>query len=121
MKTQDSPLQVDVTPEGELLISIGIGTLAWAHDHQEQNNPYDEETGGFKRLWRVTDPAEFAAEVRVELCREEENGSTPLTDLFDKVCWNAVENGCFGIEEDGRIDPPEVLHPSPSRPTGGAE
>lgn len=101
----DKPLTVNVTGDGELVIRIGIGTLAWASDHQENNNPFDEKANGFRRLFRVTDAVEFAREVRVELCREEEDGSTPLTDLLDKVCWNAIENGCFGIEEDGRVDP----------------
>jgi hypothetical protein len=105
--SHEKPLTVNVTDEGELIICIGINTLAFAFNRQEENNPYDEKTGGFKRLYRVTDAAKFAKEVRTELCREEENGSTPLTDLLDKVCWNAIENGCFGVKEDGRIDPPE--------------
>lgn len=101
----ESPLTVDVTDDGELIIRIGVNVLADSFIRNEENNPYDEETGGFKRLWRVTDPAEFAKEVRNELYREEEDGSTPLTDLLDKVCWNAIEAGCFGVDEDGRIDP----------------
>lgn len=101
------PLTVNITDEGELTIRIGINTLAFRSDRQEKNNPYDEATGGFKRLWRVVDAVEFAKEVLTELCREGEDGSTPLTDLLDKVCWNAIDNGCFGIEEDGRIDPSE--------------
>jgi hypothetical protein len=103
----EKPLTVNVTGDGELTIRIGVNVLAYSFNRQEENNPYDEETGGFKRLWRVTDAVEFAKEVHSELCREEEDGSTPLTALLDKVCWNAIDNGCFGVEEDGRIDPPE--------------
>ena len=103
----DAPLAVNVTGDGRLCVQIGIATLAFACERQEDHNPYNESTGGFKRLYRVTDAVAFAGEVRVELCREEENGATPLTDLLDKACTAAIENGCEGVEEDGRIDPLE--------------
>jgi len=98
----DRPLAVNVTGGGELTIRIGINTLAFRFNRQEDNTPYDEKANGFKRLYRVVDAVEFAKKVRTKLCREEEDGSTPLTDLFDKVCRNAIDNGCFGVEEDGR-------------------
>lgn len=106
----DQPLRVEVTSDGELIIRIGINTLAFAMNTMEQNNPYDEDAEGYRRLWKVTDPAQFAKEVRIELCREEEDGSTPLSDLLDTVCWNAIEAGCFGVDEDGDVDPYDDRH-----------
>ena len=103
----DAPLTTNITANGELQIHIGIATLAYCFEIQEDNNPYDEEgdSGGFKRLWRVTDAVEFAKAVRQELCRETESGETPLTELLDKACLSAIDDGCLGVEADGRIDP----------------
>jgi hypothetical protein len=102
----DKPLTVVVTGTGELSVSIGANVLANAFIHQDKNNPFDESKNGFKRLYRVTDALWFADEVRWQLCSEKEDGSTLLTHLIDKACWNAIEDGCLGVEEDGRIDPP---------------
>jgi hypothetical protein len=102
---QDRPLHVSLSADGVLGIQIGINTLALAFNRGSENNPYDEGSGGFKRLWQVTDAVEFAKEIDCELCREEEDGSTPVTTLLDKMFSNALDHGCFGVEEDGRIDP----------------
>jgi hypothetical protein len=94
----DQPLSVEVT-EGRLIISIGIGTLAFAAQMQEPFHAYDERLRDWRNYWIIKDPLEFAKDVRNETSREEEDGSTPLTDFLDKVCTNALDQGCIGCEE----------------------
>ena len=35
--------------DNELVIRVGIDTLAWAFDHMEENNPYSDELHDFER------------------------------------------------------------------------
>jgi hypothetical protein len=86
--------------EDELVIRIGIGTLAWAFDHMEENNPYDDNVRDFVQAWKVVDPMEFAKDVLGELTNEEEDGSHPLNRLLDQVSNAAAEQGSLGIEEN---------------------
>lgn len=95
---EDQPLSVEVM-DGCLIISIGIGTLAFSAQSQEPFNAYDERMGNWRDYWIIKDPLEFARDVRNEAGREEEDGSTPLTDFLDKVCAEALEQGCVGCEE----------------------
>lgn len=97
-KGEDAPLTVDIVND-ELVIRIGIGTLAYAFDHMEENNPYDDNLRDFKQSWKVSDPMEFAKDVVGALVDEEEDGSHPLNRLLDQVCTAAADNGCLGIEE----------------------
>jgi len=99
----EKPLSVDVENR-VLTISIGIETLAFAFEQTEENNPFDGGTNDFKKLYRVTKKQEFADDVRRALCDEREDGSTILTNLLDKACWNAVEDGCMGVVEIGSED-----------------
>lgn len=94
---RDTPLSLDVDASGALTISIGIERLASCFEMTSENNPFDDASNEFKKLYRVTDKQEFADEVRHALCDEREDGSTILTDLFDKACWNAIEDGCLGV------------------------
>jgi hypothetical protein len=85
--------------DDELVIRVGINTLAWAFDHMLENNPYSDKDHDFVQKWRVSDPLEFTKDTVSELLREEEDGTTPLDLLFDKVMNNAVDQGSLGIEE----------------------
>ena len=98
MTNSNQPLTVEVRDE-VMAISIGNDTLAWAFEHQEDNNPYDESLNDYRQAWKITEPLTFAWDVKCELQREEEDGTTPLHLLFDKVCMAAIENGCGGSEE----------------------
>ncbi len=98
-KGADAPLTVDIEHD-ELIIRIGIGTLAWAFDHMEENNPYDDNARDFVQAWKVTDPVEFAKDVVGELTNEEEDGSHPLNRLLDQVCNAAADQGSLGIDEN---------------------
>ncbi len=99
----DAPLTVDIEDD-EIVIRIGIGTLAWAFDRMEENNPWSADKRDFVQKWRVSDPKEFARDVVGELTNEEEDGSHPLNRLLDQVCNAAVDQGSLGIEEsaDGK-------------------
>ena len=95
----DARLTVDIKNE-EIVIRVGIGTLAWAFEHMEENNPWSDSARDFVQTWKVSDPVEFAKDVVGELTREEEDGSHPLHRLLDKACTDAADQGCLGIEEN---------------------
>lgn len=84
---------------GELVIRIGINVLAMATEDREPFTIYDEKLGDWRKAWIVTDPLEFAKEVAREINREEEDGSSPLTNLLDLACASALDQGCMGVEE----------------------
>ena len=109
----DSPLEVRVVSSA-LVISIGMGTLTWAAEHMEENNPYDDDSRDFKRLWRVKDAAQFAKDVRSALRDEGEDGSTPLTRLLDAMCLAAIEDGSVAVDEDGRLHTDITDHAQPA-------
>ena len=99
MKTMaGQPLEVGVE-ENQLVIRIGVDTLAFAFEVGEENNPY---VSNFVRSWKVTDKHRFAEGVANRLCNEEEDGSTPLTNILDVAFIQAVEDD-MGVDEDGRI------------------
>jgi hypothetical protein len=104
------PLTVGVEGD-QLVIRIGVDTLAWCFEICEDNQPYDEKARDFRREWKVVDPHKFAKGVAYGLCIEEEDGSTPLTGILDAACVTAVEDD-MGVAEDGRIVTNEMLHPS---------
>ena len=99
-----------VVQDGNLVVSIGIRTLAWAFEHGEGNNPYDESLGDFKREYQIADPIQFAEDVCHELNDEGEDGSTPLTRFLDSIMDKAVENGSLGIL-DPEDDEPHATNP----------
>ncbi len=95
------PLTIGVEGD-ELVIRIGVDTLAFAFETGEENQPFDEKANDFRRSWKVIAPRDFAKGVANALCDEEEDGSTPLTGILDAAYIRAVEEGC-GVDEDGRI------------------
>ena len=94
----ENPLNITVTDDGIMTISIGVDQLAYAFEECDDNNVYDETLGEFVRQYFVVNPQTFARDVRVALLRQKEDGSTPLTVLLDKACWDAVEDGSQGVE-----------------------
>jgi len=101
------PLAVGVHGD-ELVIRIGVDTLAFAFETGDENQPYDEEAHDFRRAWKVVDKHKFARGVGNALLDEREDGSSPLTDVLDKAFVRAVEND-EGVDEDGRIVTSEML------------
>lgn len=53
---------------------------------------------------RVCDAQQFARDVVNELNREEEDGTTPIHEAFDKAMLGAVENGSEGLTDGGAPD-----------------
>lgn len=101
-RNKDKPLNVRVE-KGQIVISIGISTLAFSLHISDDNNPFDNEKNDYKRSYKVTDEEEFADEVVHSLQDEREDGSTILTDLLDKAMSDAIDQGAQGVEEDGRM------------------
>lgn len=82
----------------EVVIRIPIMTLAFAAEERW----WLEREIDF-RVGRsfVDHVPTFAAEVRRELEREDEDGSNALTRLFDDAIDRAMEEGCDGVNCDG--------------------
>jgi hypothetical protein len=78
-------LKVEIV-DGRLVISIGVGTLAWAAEN-------DHEGGFSKPKLRIRGPTGWAREVLSELLREDETGETPVGKLLDDAFLRAVEAG----------------------------
>lgn len=98
MKSPNLPLRAKL--EGrQLVIRVGVETLAWAFEHAPENNPWDEATDRYVQSLRVIDPVIFAKDVCFSINREEEDGSSPLTEFLDKSCREAVDNGSIGVCE----------------------
>jgi hypothetical protein len=101
-RRRSRPLAVTVT-RGVLTIEIGVDTLAhaalrsafvcqMAHEHGE----VDPAT-----RFKITDARGFADEVKSELLAEEEDGSSLLTDVLDRACQEAIEQGSeFFVDKD---------------------
>lgn len=112
------PLTIGVESD-QLVIRIGVDTLAWCFEISDDNQPYDEKAGDFRRAFKVTDRRKFAKGVGIGLRDEEEDGSTPLTKILDAACIRAVEDD-MGVDEDGRIVTNEMLHPAASVPAASS-
>jgi len=103
------PLTIEVEGD-QLVIRIGVDTLAFCFEISEDNQPFDEKANDFRREFKVIDKYKFAKGVATGLKDEREDGSTLLTDAIDAACIKAVESD-EGVEEDGRILTYEMLHP----------
>lgn len=98
---KSKPLAVKVS-KGVLIIEIGVETLAFStlssqfvYDMMPERHRHSREA--VEKRFSISDPAGFAEEVCGALLSEEEDGSSLLTNLFDKAAQNAVEDGalCF--------------------------
>jgi hypothetical protein len=107
----DSPLRVKVE-NGQLVISIGINTLADAADFEGREPfwEYDEIVGNVVQKWKIIANLGWAEDIVRELTNEKEDGSSPLTDLLDKMSENALNQGSLNVwspEFDGDIEDSE--------------
>lgn len=94
-----SPLTVKLE-RGAVVIRIGAETLAHALKFADWAIRYDEVRDDYLQPYRVTDPTELAKDVIHAMLREEEDGSTPLSDFLDKMTEAAIDDGCIGVEDD---------------------
>ena len=90
-----TPLKVRITG-GVLTISIGVETLKYVAEHHEEF--WQPQTDKYALV--VSNVNQFAKDVRNELEREEEDGSTPVHLMLDKAIYQAVEQGSEGIDHD---------------------
>ena len=95
------PLTIDVLGK-ELVILVGIDTLAFAFEESNGNQLFDERVNDYRREWKVVDKHKFAKGVANALCEEAEDGSTVVTRMLENACIVAVEND-VGVEEDGSL------------------
>ena len=89
----DQPLQCQI--EGtRLVISIGIGTLAFAAQHCDGNPGY-----------KVVSIEKLAEDVAYELRKEGETGETLMTQMLDRATHNAFDNGSTAFDHETKIEP----------------
>lgn len=100
-----NPLTVRLE-RGALVIRIGVDVLAHALKFAEWAIRFDEAKDDYIQPYTVTDARELANDVMRAMLREEEDGSTPLSDFLDNMTKAAVEDGTLGVEDD----------PQPSNP-----
>ena len=104
-------LPLTVGLEGDqLVIRIGVDTLAFCFEISEDNQPFDDKVNDFRRTWKINNKYRFAKGVASGLRVEEEDGSTPITKILDDAFIYAVEDSA-GVEKDGRIVTNNMLHP----------
>jgi hypothetical protein len=116
------PLEVRVA-DAQLVIAIGVQTLAHAVTCSDWANPYDEQANDYLRRFAIVDAEAFAKDVARAMLDEKEDGSTPLSDFLDKVSAAAVDDGSEATDEavirHGETAPSETwaLVPPPPEPT----
>lgn len=83
---------VAIIEDGSLVIRVAMEALpmivegSWAAGYMDTR-------------YKVTNTAEFAADLVRELNDESEDGTTRIHRMFDKAIENAIGQGAFGIEE----------------------
>jgi len=93
LANSDKPLEVTVK-NGVLSISIGVSTLAFSLEHGNDFLTYDADP-----KWKVTSDGAFAVDVKRELEREQEDGTTPVHLLLDGAMQSAIEQGSAYVDE----------------------
>ena len=93
---RDQPLRAAVEGE-QVVIRIGIDTLAHAAKHCERF--YDHEKHGGPPYLIVGSTRTLAKDVVRALQSEEEDGSGPLTNLFDDAIRAAYDDGSDAFED----------------------
>lgn len=104
MKRRNKPLSVKITRDGVLTIEIGIETNAYAALHSEYAESLLGLTDRAKgrrpdTRFSISNPRGFAFDVKRELLREAEDGSSLLTKLFDEATRNAIEDGSLHFHD----------------------
>jgi hypothetical protein len=95
---KDQPLDCKLSKDGVLSISIGINTLAWALEHEEQNQVWSDSQKKFVGTHTVTNKRAFALDVLRELLDEQEDGTTRVHVFLEDVMESALNNGAQGVD-----------------------
>jgi len=85
-KLEDA-LRVRLDKQGRLVISVGINRLNGNDAH-----PTIPEL-------QIKSPTMWGNDIKTELEREDEQGASLLTRLFDDAIQNALDNGSFAIND----------------------
>lgn len=96
---RNRPLQVKVEDD-ELVIRIGIGTLAFAAERCPLLTEYPGPGEKDPPYCKIADAKTLADDIARELLAEEEDGSTPLDYLLDNAILKAYEDGAEGFHID---------------------
>jgi hypothetical protein len=90
MANKFKPLRV--RQNGDIVITLSIEAITHTLRMLITDDNGDPE-------YRVIDAVKFAKDVAMELRREEEDGTTLVSEMLDAAVERAVENGAEGIKE----------------------
>jgi len=104
--------------DGQLVIAIGVQTLAHSASYSDWANPYDEQREDYIRTFAITDAEQFAKDVQHAMLSEREDGSSPLSDFLDAMMQAALDDGSTAVEYEqvikhGTTSPLETWAASP--------
>jgi hypothetical protein len=99
LKHYDAPLTVAIERDA-LVIRIGIQTLAHAVTYSDWANKWNDDANDYIRTFAIEDVRQFAKDVASMMRREEEDGSSLLSNFIDKASEEAVNDGSLGLHED---------------------
>jgi len=94
MANKDQPLKVELVG-GLLTVSIGVSALCTA---VKAAPCFETDLEGEPE---ITDEDIFVRAIVAELEREEEDGTTPLHQIFDHAAGKAIEEGAEGVRFPG--------------------
>ena len=95
--------------QGYLVLSIKIESLAVAASHCPLLEDGSVAMEGYDGPnIKITNPRVFGSEVGHYLTREREDGSSLISDALDKAFFEAVEQGCEGVDHEWVPSPPKV-------------
>lgn len=86
------------------------GLVDWLRDRLPMDYPI-----------RITDEKAFAKYVCLALNKEEEDGTTPVHELFDAAFWAAAEDGAEGCETGRFNDAGDAVYEDKPRRKRGAK
>ena len=81
-----------IIEDGSLVIRVSLEALPMVLDGAWAMNKLDHR-------YKITDASEFAKELMHALNREDEQGTTPVHEMFDDAIIYCIEQGAFGIDE----------------------
>lgn len=80
-----------IIENGSLVIRVSLEALPMILEGAWAMNKLDMR-------YKITDAAEFSKELMRALNREDEEGTTPVHELFDAAILHVIEVGGFGID-----------------------
>jgi hypothetical protein len=89
-------ISVNKLMSGTVVIRIPKSALKRAVVHMPKLEEYDDESGDCL-IPKITDTDAFVDDFFPTLNDEEEDGTTPVYEMIDKVALTAIENGADGI------------------------